>query len=129
MADPITIEQIVDRIGEMTIVEINELVKAIEEKYDVSAAPVAVAGLAAGAGDGGAPAEEEKDSFTVVLKEIGSEKIKVIKEVRAITGLGLKEAKELVESAPKAIKEDVLKEEAEALKKQMEAVGATIGLE
>lgn len=125
MAD-ITIEQIVDAVGEMTIIELNELVKAIEEKYDVSAAPVAVAGVAAAAGD--APAAEEKDAFNVILKDAGSEKIKVIKEVRAITGLGLKEAKTLVEEAPKAIKEDVTKDEAEEVKKQLEGVGATVEL-
>ena len=125
MSDQITIEQIVDRIGTLTIMEVNELVKAIEEKYDVSAAaPMAMAPMAAAA----APVEEEKDSFTVTLKDAGAEKIKVIKEIRAITGLGLKEAKDLVESAPKAVKEEVLKDEAEAIKKQLEAVGAKVEL-
>lgn len=127
MAD-ISIQDIVDRIGTMTILEVNELVKTIEEKYDVSAAPVAVAGVAGPAAGGEAAAEEEKDSFTVTLQEAGSEKIKVIKEVRVITGLGLKEAKELVEGAPKAVKEEVPKDEAEAVKKQLEAVGAKVEL-
>jgi len=127
MSEGITIEQIVERIGQMTILEVNALVKAIEEAFGVSAAaPVAIAaGPAAGAA---APAEEAKDTFTVTLKEAGSEKIKVIKEIRAITGLGLKEAKELVESAPKTVKEDVPKADAEAMKKQLEAVGAKVDL-
>jgi large subunit ribosomal protein L7/L12 len=116
----------VDRIGQMTILEINALVKAIEEKYEVSAAPVAVAGVAAPAA--AAPAEEAKDAFTIVLKDAGAEKIKVIKEVRAITGLGLKEAKDLVEGAPKDLKEEVPKAEAEEIKKKLEAVGAKVEL-
>jgi len=125
MADTITIEQIVERIGTMTIIEINDLVKAIETKYEVSAAaPVAVA---VAAGPAAAPAEE-KDSFTVTLKEAGGEKIKVIKEIRAITGLGLKEAKDLVEGAPKTVKEEVPKQQAEEIKKQLEAVGAKVEL-
>lgn len=125
MADTITIEQIVERIGTMTIIEINDLVKAIETKYEVSAAaPVAVA---VAAGPAAAPVEE-KDSFTVTLKEAGGEKIKVIKEIRAITGLGLKEAKDLVEGAPKTVKEEVPKQQAEEIKKQLEAVGAKVEL-
>ena len=125
MAD-ISIQEIVDRIGTMTILEINELVKAIETKYEVSAAaPVAVAGPAAAVA---APVVEEKDAFTVTLKDAGPEKIKVIKEIRAITALGLKEAKELVEGAPKVVKEEVPKADAEAMKKQLEAVGAKVEL-
>ncbi|MCX7049017.1 MAG: 50S ribosomal protein L7/L12 [Candidatus Sumerlaeota bacterium] len=127
MAD-ITIQEIVDRIGTLTILEINELVKAIETKYEVSAAaPVAMAGPAA-AGPAAAPVAEEKDSFTVTLKDAGPEKIKVIKEIRAITSLGLKEAKDLVEGAPKVVKEEVPKADAEAMKKQLEAVGAKVEL-
>ena len=128
MSEAITVDQIVERIGQMTILEINALVKAIEEKYGVSAAPAAVTGVAAVSGAAAAPAEEVKDSFTVVLKEAGAEKIKVIKEVRAITGLGLKEAKDLVEGAPKDLKEEVPKAEAEEIKKKLEAVGAKVEL-
>ena len=100
----------------------------LEEKWGVSAAaPVAVAGVAA-AGDAGAAAAEEKDSFDVILASIGDKKINVIKEVRAVTGLGLKEAKDLVEAAPKAVKEGVNKEEADEIKKKIEEAGATIEL-
>ena len=118
-------EQIIEAIESMTVLELSELVKALEEKFGVSAAaPVAVAG-AAGAAEGGAA---EQTEFTVVLKEVGAEKIKVIKAVREITGLGLKEAKEVVDGAPKVVKEGISKEEAEALKKQLEEVGATVTL-
>jgi large subunit ribosomal protein L7/L12 len=121
----LTKEDVIKYIEGMTVLELSGLVKELEEKFGVSAAaPVAVA--AAGAPAAGAAAEAEKTEFTVTLKAIGSEKIKVIKEVRAITGLGLKEAKELVESAPKAIKEDVSKEEAEKIKKQVEGAGAEV---
>ena len=118
------IEKIIEEIDALTVVELADLVKAIEEKYGVSAAAVAapVAGGAAGA------AAEEKSSFNVVLKEAGDQKIKVIKVVREITGLGLKEAKDLVDGAPKPIKEGVKKEDAEAIKKQLEAAGATVEL-
>ena len=117
-------QQIIDAIKEMSVLELNELVEACEEEFGVSAAaPVAVAGAAAP----GAAAEEQTE-FTVVLKEIGAEKIKVIKEVRGITGLGLKEAKELVDGAPSNIKEDIDKDEAEQIKSKLEEVGATIEL-
>lgn len=121
----LTKEDVIKYIEGMTVLELAGLVKELEEKFGVSAAaPVAVA--AAGGAAAGAEAEAEKTEFTVTLKAIGSQKIKVIKEVRAITGLGLKEAKDLVESAPKAIKEDVSKEEAEKIKKQVEEVGAEV---
>jgi large subunit ribosomal protein L7/L12 len=118
------VEQAMEIIENLTLMEMAELVKNLEEKFGVTAAaPVAVA--APGAAPAAA-AEEEKTEFDVILKDVGSEKIKVIKVVRAITGLGLKEAKELVESAPKALKEGVNKEEAEEIKKQLEEVGATV---
>ena len=116
--------QIIEAIKEMSVMELNELVKACEEEFGVSAAaPVAVA-----AGPAEAAAEEEKTDFTVVLKEVGAEKIKVIKVVRSITGLGLKEAKELVDGAPANVKEDVEKAEAEGIKAQLEEVGAVVEL-
>ena len=115
----ITNEQLIDHISTMSVLDVANLVKEMEEKFGVSAAPVAVAGGAA-AGE----AAEEKTEFDVVLVECGAKKINVIKEVRAITGLGLKEAKEMVESAPKTIKEAVAKEEAGELKKRLEAAGA-----
>ncbi len=123
----ITIDQIVERLDSMTLLEINELVKKIEEKYGVSAAPVAVAaGPVAGAAAAAAPVEE-KTEFTVILKEVPADKkINIIKEVRAITNLGLKEAKDLVEGAPKEVVKDVSKEEAEKVKKQLEAAGAVV---
>ena len=115
--------QIIEAIKAMTVLELNELVKACEEEFGVSAAaPVAVAGA------GAAAAEEEKTEFTVVLKEQGSEKIKVIKAVRELTGLGLKEAKALVDEVPSVIKEDVDKAEAEAIKAQLTEVGAEVEL-
>ena len=115
-------EQIVDAIAEKTLLEVMELVKAIEEKFGVSAAaPVAVAGPAAAA----APVEEQTE-FTVVLKAAGEKKVEVIKAVRAITGLGLKEAKDRVEGAPKDMKEGVSKEDADKMKKDLEAAGATV---
>ena len=117
-------EQIMEAIKAMSVLELNELVKACEEEFGVSAAaPVAVAGAAAGAA-----AEEEQTEFTVVLAEVGSEKIKVIKAVREVTGLGLKEAKEVVDGAPSNIKEGVDKAEAEAIKAQLEEVGAKVEL-
>ena len=118
-------EQIIEAIKNMTVLELNELVKACEEEFGVSAAaPVAVAGVAAP----GAAAAEEQTEFTVVLEAAGGEKIKVIKAVREITGLGLKEAKELVDGAPSNVKEGVEKAEAEAIKKQLEEVGATVAM-
>lgn len=119
-------EQIIEAIKTMTVLELNELVKACEEEFGVSAAaPVAVAGAAAA---GGGAAAEEQSEFTVVLEAAGAEKIKVIKAVREITGLGLKEAKELVDGAPSNVKEGVEKAEAEAIKKQLEEVGATVAM-
>ncbi|RPE74185.1 50S ribosomal protein L7/L12 [Vulcaniibacterium tengchongense] len=118
-------EQIVDAIAEKTLMEVMELVKAIEEKFGVSAAaPVAVA---AGPAAAAAPAEEQTE-FTVVLKAAGDKKVEVIKAVRAITGLGLKEAKDLVEGAPQTVKEGVSKEDAEKFKKDLEAAGASVEL-
>ena len=120
------IEKLLEEIDSLTVVELAELVKAIEEKYGVSA--VAAAAPAAGAVAGGAAAEE-KTSFNVVLKEAGDQKIKVIKVVRDATGLGLKEAKDLVDGAPKTLKENVSKAEAEELKAKLEEVGAVIELQ
>ena len=119
--------KVLELIEGMTILEAADLVKAMEEKFGVSAAaPVAVAAVAGG--DAGAAAEEAKDEFDVMLTGVGDKKIQVIKEVRAITGLGLKEAKALVESAPAAVKEGVSKEEAEQIKAKLEEVGAMIDL-
>ena len=123
MAD-ITKDQVVDFIANMSVLEMSELVKEMEEKFGVSAAVAAVAAPAAGGGEGEAAAEE-KTEFDVILTSFGEKKINVIKEVRSITGLGLKEAKEAVESAPKAIKEGVSKEEAEEVKKKLEEAGAS----
>jgi large subunit ribosomal protein L7/L12 len=117
-------EQIIDTIKEMTVLELNDLVKAIEEEFGVTAAaPVAVGGGAAAEG-----AVEEKTEFDVVLESAGASKIKVIKAVREITGLGLKDAKELVDGAPNTVKEGVAKEEAEELKAKLEEVGASVEL-
>ncbi len=123
MAD-ITKDQVIDFIANMSVLEMSELVKEMEEKFGVSAA-AAVAAPAAAGGGGGEEAAEEKTEFDVVLTSFGEKKINVIKEVRSITGLGLKEAKEAVESAPKAIKEGVSKEEAEEVKKKLEEAGAS----
>ena len=118
-------DQIIEAIKEMSVLELNELVKACEEEFGVSAA----AGVAVVAADGAAAGGgEEQSEFTVVLKEVGSEKIKVIKAVREITGLGLKEAKALVDGAPSNIKEGIEKAEAEAIKTQLEEVGAVVEL-
>ncbi len=122
------IEKIAEDLSSLTVLEAAELSKLLEEKWGVSAAaPVAVAAAAPGAG-GGEAAEEEKTSFDVVLAAIGEKKINVIKEVRAITGLGLKEAKDLVEGAPKSVKEDATKEEADEIKAKLEEAGATVEL-
>ena len=119
----LTTEQILDAIASMTVLEASELVKAMEEKFGVTAAaPVMVAGAAAGA----APAAEEQTEFNVSLESAGDLKIAVIKAVRALTGLGLKEAKDLVEGAPKVLKEAVSKEEAEKIKKEIEAAGGVV---
>jgi len=122
-----TREDVLSYLEKASMLEISDLIKDIEEKFDVkAAAPVAVAAAgAAPAADGGAPAAE-KDDFNVVLKAIGDNKIQVIKAVREVTSLGLKEAKELVESAPKAVKEGVDKEEAETVKKKLEETGAEV---
>ena len=125
MAD---IAKLVDQLSELTVLEAADLAKALEEKWGVSAAAaVAVAGPAAGGG-AAAPAAEEKTEFDVILTGDGGKKINVIKEVRAITGLGLGEAKALVEGAPKPVKEGVNKEEAEKIKKQIEDAGGTVEL-
>lgn len=127
MAKEITKEDVVEYIANMTVLELSELIKELEEKFGVQAAAPVVAAAVPGAATGGeaAPAEE-KTEFDVILAGVGSNKIQVIKVVRAITGLGLKEAKELVDSAPKPVKEGVSKEEAEDIKKQLEEVGATV---
>jgi len=123
----LTKEELVEAIGALTVVELSDLVKAIEEKFDVkAAAPVAVA--AAPAAGGAAPAAEEKDEFDVILASSGDKKIEVIKVVREVTGLGLKEAKDLVDGAPKTVKEAVNKAEAESLKAKLEAAGAKVEL-
>ena len=116
------IENIIEELKSLTILELADLVKKVEEEFGVSAAPVAVAGAAAPA----AAAAEEKTEFDVVLKEAGAKKLDVIKAVREITGLGLKDAKDLVEGAPKEVKTGVSKEEAETLKKQLEEAGAVV---
>lgn len=121
----ITNEQLMDHISKMTVLDLANLVKEMETKFGVSAAPVAVAGVAGGVA---AEAAEEKTEFTVVLKDAGANKINVIKEVRAITGLGLKEAKDLVEGAPKNVKEGASKADAEEMKKKLEAAGAKVEL-
>ena len=131
MAD---VEKLIDEISGMTVLELSELVKALEDKFGVSAAAAApmmvaagaVPGAAEGAAADDAPAEEEKTEFDVQLKEIGPNKIQVIKEVRAVTGLGLKEAKEAVESAPNVVKEAVSQEEADEIKGKLEAVDAVV---
>ena len=114
-------EDILEAVGNLTVIELNDLVKAFEEKFGVSAAAVAVAGPAAAGA-----AVEEQTEFTVILTACGDKKVEVIKVVRAVTGLGLKEAKDLVDGAPKAVKEGVSKADAEALKKQLEDAGAKV---
>ena len=128
MAKSLTKDELIEAISNMTVLELSELVSAMEEKFGVSAAaPVAVAAAPA-AGGAAAAAAEEKTEFDVVLEEAGAEKIKVIKAVREITGLGLKEAKDLVEGAPKSVKEGAAKGEAEELKKKLEEAGAKVSL-
>lgn len=126
MATKITKEELVEYVESMTVLELKELVETLEERFGVSAAPVAVAGAAPAAG--AAEAVEEKTEFTVQLKSAGDKKIQVIKVVRALTGLGLKEAKDLVDNAPKPVKENVAKEEAEKIKADLENEGATVEL-
>ena len=123
----VTKEDVIEFIANMSVLELSELIKELEEKFGVSAAaPVAVA--AAPGAAGGEAAAEEKTEFDAILTAVGDKKINVIKEVRAITGLGLKEAKDLVEGAPKAVKEGASKDEAEEIKKKLEEVGATVEL-
>jgi large subunit ribosomal protein L7/L12 len=117
----ITNDQLIEHVSKMSVLDLANLVKQLEEKFGVSAAPVAVAGAAAAG-----PAVEEKTEFTVVLADKGATAINVIKEVRAITGLGLKEAKDLVEGAPKTVKDGVTKDEAADIKKKLEAAGAKV---
>ncbi len=117
------ITQILDEVKSLTILELADLVKALEEEFGVSAAPVAVAGAAVAAA---APAAEEKTEFDVILKAFGDKKLDVIKAIRSITGLGLKEAKELVEGAPKTVKEGVTKEEADKVAEELKAAGAEV---
>ena len=120
-------EDVVNFIESMSVLELSELVKELEEKFGVSAAaPVAIAAVAAGPAAGPAAAAEEKTEFDVILTGFGEQKIQVIKEIRAITGLGLKEAKDLVEGVPKPVKEAIAKAEAEEIKKKIEAVGGTV---
>jgi large subunit ribosomal protein L7/L12 len=115
-------EDILEAVGQMSVMDLNDLVKAFEEKFGVSAAAMAVAGPAGGGA--AAPAAEEQTEFTVVLSEVGANKVGVIKAVREITGLGLKEAKDLVDGAPKPVKEGIAKADAEAAKKKLEEAGA-----
>ena len=124
----ITREQIVDYLSNMPVIQIAELIKTLEDKWGVKAAPAVVAGIAAAGGPAAPAAAEEKTEFTVVLKESGANKINVIKVVREITGLGLKEAKDLVEAAPKPLKEGVSKAESEEMKKKLEDAGAKVEL-
>lgn len=124
-------DAIVDQVAELSVLELSELVKALEEKFGVeAAAPMMMGAMPAGAGAGGEAAEAaEPTSFNVILKDVGGQKIPVIKEVRGITGLGLKEAKELVDNAPKPLKEGASKEEAEEIKGKLEGAGATVELQ
>jgi large subunit ribosomal protein L7/L12 len=125
----VTIDDVLESIDSWTVLDLNKLVKGIEEKYGVSAAAPAVMAVGApAAGAAGAPAAEEKTEFTVMLTGAGEKKIQVIKEVRAITGLGLKEAKDLVDGAPKPVKEGISKSEAEEIQKKLVEAGATVEL-
>ena len=124
---PAELQAIAEQLDGLTLLQASQLVKALEDKWGVSAAAPAAVAMAA-PGGGGGEAAEEKTEFNVVLKAVGDKKIQVIKEVRAITGLGLKEAKEIVDGAPKAVKEGVSKDEAEEMQKQLEAAGATVEL-
>ena len=125
MAD---LEKIAEELSNLTVLEASELSKILEEKWGVTAAAPVAAAAAAPGGEAGGDAAEEKDSFTIVLTDVGDKKINVIKEVRTATGLGLKEAKDIVESAPKDIKEDVPKDEANEIKEKLEAAGAKVEL-
>ena len=129
MATKMSHEDLLEVFESMTVLELSEFLKAFEEKFDVTAAaPVAVAAAAPGAGEAAAAAEEEKDEFDVMLVAVGEKKVQVIKEVRALTSLGLKEAKALVDEAPKPVLEAASKEEAEKAKEQLESAGATVEL-
>ncbi|MEA5097051.1 MAG: 50S ribosomal protein L7/L12 [Burkholderiaceae bacterium] len=119
-------EDILEAVGAMSVMDLNELVKAFEEKFGVSAAAMAVAGPAAGGAAAGGAAAEEQTEFTVILAEFGANKVGVIKAVREITGLGLKEAKDVVDGAPKTVKEGMSKADAEAAKKKLEEAGAKV---
>jgi large subunit ribosomal protein L7/L12 len=122
-------EDVIEFIANMTVLELSELIKELEEKFGVSAAaPVAMMAAGAGGGEAAAPQAEEKTEFDVILASAGDKKIQVIKEVRAITGLGLKDAKDLVDGAPKPVKEGIAKEEAEKIKAQLEEAGAQVVL-
>jgi large subunit ribosomal protein L7/L12 len=123
-----SIETLVEEIGKLTLTEASELVKALEDKFGVTAAPAVVAGVAAAPAAGEVPVQEEQTEFNVILAATGESKINVIKAVRAITGLGLKEAKDLVDGAPKTVKEGVSKEEAEKIAKELKDAGATVEL-
>lgn len=122
-------EEILDAIGGMTVIELADLVEDFKEKFNVTVAAAPVASAPAAGGDGTAAAAEEKTDFTVVLKDIGAKKIQVIKAVREVTSLGLKEAKDLVDSAPSPIKEEATKEEADSIKAKLEEAGATVELQ
>lgn len=122
-------EEILDAIGGMTVIELADLVEDFKEKFNVTVAAAPVAAAPAAGGDGAAAAAEDKTDFTVVLKDIGAKKIQVIKAVREVTSLGLKEAKDLVDSAPSPIKEEVTKEEADSIKAKLEEAGATVELQ
>lgn len=125
----LTPEELIEAFKELTLIELNDFVKKFEEEFEVeAAAPVAAVAAAPGAGDGDAGAAEEKDEFDVILESGGDKKVPVIKEVRGLTSLGLKEAKELVDGAPKPVLEGVNKETAEAAKEKLEAAGATVSL-
>jgi len=124
----VTKDQILDAVAAMSVLDLSELIKAMEDKFGVSAAAAAVAVAAPAAGGGAAPAAEAKTEFTVVLAAAGDKKVEVIKAVRAVTSLGLKEAKDLVESAPATVKEGATKDEADKMKKELEAAGAKVEL-
>jgi large subunit ribosomal protein L7/L12 len=124
----VTIDDVLESIDSWTMLEVNKLVKGIEDKYGISAAAPAAAAVAPAAGGGAAAVAEEKTEFNVILASVGEKKIQVIKEVRAITGLGLKEAKDLVDGAPKPVKEGLSKAEADEIKKKLEDAGATVEL-
>lgn len=123
-----TKEDVIEFIEKMTVLELSDFVKELEDRFGVSAAMPMMAGAMPVPGEAAEPEKEEKTEFDVILKEVGSQKIQVIKVVRALTDLGLKEAKDLVESVPKAVKEGIVKEDAEKVKEQLEGVGATVEL-